>query len=383
MNRIYLFFIASIFFVFSPIYAKAANLTISPIGGNYEVGERVVFNVNVSTNQQLNAVSGSVIIPAEYFTLESVAKNNSILNFWVTEPSFSRTSGIASFEGVALGGFKGSSGTVITIIAKAIKAGSGNINFQSGQVLANDGEGTDITGSKIGATFSIIESTQKKKAVVEEKPVEEKAPEKVPEKVTNSVIVLKPAEIVYGEKYGDPAIIGHSDYSKSQVLLTFTSQDGVKIFITGITDSDGSFTLLVPHSLKRGDYSVFAIIVKDDGTHTGNSNELTIKVGSIFSDLGFEVISFMVLLIIAIIYLIARTLHHFKRSRKLRSVIKKEVHEAQSVLHKSFNILRDDLIDDIQKKNQLDTKTKINEFKKDIDDAEEAIEKEIKDIELP
>ena len=92
------------------------------------------------------------------------------------------------------------------------------------------------------------------------------------------------------------------------------------------------------------------------------------SVGNFFSDIGWEIRWLLLLLILILIYLIIRTYYYLKKNKKLRMFVRKEVKEAEEITHKSFDIMREDV---------GDTK----EIKKDLNDAENLISKEIKDIE--
>src|SRR3989344_1537261 len=194
-------------FIFLPVMAHAATLSLSPNAGSFEVGDRVSVRVVASSSTSLNAVSGTVSFPTSLFSVESVSKTGSIIDFWVTEPSVSKSSGTVKFEGVALGGFNGSSGTVATIHLRATKAGSAKLAFQSGQILANDGAGTDITGALTGASYTLVPATEKRVPV----PEEEIEPE-----ITQPEPSLEAPEIMLGSRYGAPAIIGTSVHGKAQ-----------------------------------------------------------------------------------------------------------------------------------------------------------------------
>lgn len=145
-------------FVFLPSFVFAAELSISPSIGDFEVGDQIIIKVIASSKDiQFNAVSSTILFPASIFEIESVSKENSILNFWTIEPIFFKSLNIVKFEGISLGGVKVPTGTVITVSLRAIKAGSGDISFKSGKILANDGKGTDITGDLIGGSFFVKE----------------------------------------------------------------------------------------------------------------------------------------------------------------------------------------------------------------------------------
>src|SRR3989344_3611222 len=267
-------------FIFLPIVAHAATLSLSPDTGSFEVGDRVSVRVIASSSTSLNAVSGTVSFPTSLFTVESVSKTGSIIDFWVTEPSVSKSAGTVKFEGVALGGFNGSSGTVTTLHLRALKAGSANLAFQSGQILANDGAGTDITGNLSGATYTLKPASTKPTPVPEEE-IEPEAPQPSPS--------LQAPDIMLGSKYGAPAIVGTSVHGKAQVLVTFVAKDGAKIFINGGTDAEGGFSIVIPSSIKRGEYTISAVIIKPDKTSSVPSNIIVVSVGTILSEIGWEV----------------------------------------------------------------------------------------------
>ena len=359
-------------FIFLPVMAHAATLSLSPNAGSFEVGDRVSVRVVASSSTSLNAVSGTVSFPTSLFTVESVSKAGSIIDFWVTEPSVSKASGTVKFEGVALGGFNGSSGTVATLHLRAAKTGSASLAFQSGQILANDGAGTNITGTLAGATYTIKPASPKPVPI----PEEEIEPE-----VTQPSPSLEAPEIMLGSKYGAGAIIGTSIHGKVQVLITFVARDGVKIFIAGVSDNEGGFGIIVPTSLKRGEYTVSAVVIKEDKTSSDPSNTIVVSVGSIFSDIGWEVSLLIILLVLCILYLLLRIHTHLK-DKGPRSPIptKEEMRQAEETIRKSFKALQDDVTDRSRGIINPVERANIEELKKDINSTEALLEKEIKNI---
>jgi hypothetical protein len=379
MVKFYKVALFSLLLAVAPILALAATLSIVPGSGTYEVGDTVTIQEIVSSGVSLNAISSKIQVSPTFFAIQSVSKVGSILNFWVSEPSFDKSSGIVNLEGVALSGFQGSSGTVATIKLKTLKSGSGKIAFQSGQILANNGQGTDITDNLAGAAFTIIEAANKKPA---EQPANK--PAEQPAEATEQpqpLRSLKAPEIISSTKYGVPSVIGTSDYPKAQVLLSFVAKDGSKIVITGIADADGSFNLVVPNSFKHGDYEVSAIMVREDKTSSEKSNIITLKIGSIFSDAGREIIWLVAFLILVILYLLARIYRHFGKDGSIHRRLKSEARKAEDIAHKSFDVLREDISDYEDEKSPASRKKMASEIKKDISDAEKVISKEIKDIE--
>ncbi len=147
-------------FVFAlPAFASAATLYFSPTSGSYSVGESFPVTIFVSSpNQAMNAASGVVSFPGDALEVVSLSKSGSIFSLWVQEPSFSNSLGTVSFEGVVLNpGFTGGAGKIMTIHFRARQAGSAAISFKSGQVLANDGKGTNILGGLGDANFGFDE----------------------------------------------------------------------------------------------------------------------------------------------------------------------------------------------------------------------------------
>ncbi|MEY2702890.1 MAG: hypothetical protein RLY43_1528, partial [Bacteroidota bacterium] len=312
LNKILIYIF--IFFL-TPLSAFAATLSINPSNGSYQVGDRFIVNVVVSSNQAVNAVSGVINVPS-IFTIESVSKSSSILNFWVTEPSFNQGTGSVNFEGVSLGGFSGGSGNVITLSLKANKEGSGAIKFNSGQILANDGQGTDITTGFGSSNFSVqprveavpepvVETTEEKVEKAPAKTKSEPAPEIEEDlELPQPPPTLKSPQISIIEKSNNKYVSGISDYKDNQVLITFISEEGIKIFIQNKTDGDGKFFVPVPTTLKRGIYEVFAVIIKDDLTYTEQSNTVKMSIGNMFSDISTELKSILIVIIIIVLALI-------------------------------------------------------------------------------
>lgn len=381
-------FLLLFYFLLFPNFVKAANLSFSPSTASVSTGDHLVVKVLVnSKNISINAVSGVLSIPENIFTIESVTKSASVLNFWVTEPVISKNTNTIKFEGVVLGGYNGSSGTVLTINLKAVNEGEGRLVFKSGQILANDGQGTDITESMGESVIMVKKNTTDIPVVV--KNAKNISSEKVSK--TEAVLIkedvslqpaptLKAPEILLGEKYGAEAIVGTSDSPKSQVLITFVSQDGTKIFITGVSDLDGSFVLLVPKSLRKGVYTTTAVVVRADKTNSEASNVVLVTIGNIFSDISWQFWLVFALLVLSIIYLITGIVGHFFYHAKNNVPVKKELKEVKEMVGRSFDILRED-VDEYEKNSSNSSGRKqIASLKKDINEAEKFIDKKIDNI---
>lgn len=146
-----------------PFSALAATLILSPADANATVGETFTETVFVSSGDQaMNAIAGTISFPADLLQVVSVSKSGSVLSLWVQDPTFSNADGAISFSGVVPNpGYTGARGRVVSVQFRGKRAGTGAISFASAsQVLANDGNGTDILTSTVPATVAVNASTQ-------------------------------------------------------------------------------------------------------------------------------------------------------------------------------------------------------------------------------
>lgn len=161
-----------LFLFFHVSGVQAANLYLSPSTGSFLVGDSFSVGIYVSSaDQTVNAVSGTISFPKDKLEVSSVGKGSSVVNLWVQEPSYSNTNGTVNFEGVILNpGFKGSSGKVITINFRFKGSGEAVVNFSSGSVLANDGNGTNILSSMNSGRYKVEIKTTEPPAEESESP---------------------------------------------------------------------------------------------------------------------------------------------------------------------------------------------------------------------
>ena len=154
-----LFFVLHIFIGLAalPAFAFAATLTFSPGALTASVGDTFPVSLNVgSSDQAINAVSGTVSFPANLLEVVSIQRAGSVIGFWVQEPAFSNANGQVSFEGVIPNpGFTGAAGKIVSVTFRVKKTGTAELAYQSGSVLANDGLGTEVFSGKGSVTIEI------------------------------------------------------------------------------------------------------------------------------------------------------------------------------------------------------------------------------------
>lgn len=159
--RVYLPALAALFFLL-PSAALAATLGLSPANTTVTTGSIVTATVLVtSTDQAMNAIDGSIAFPADLLQVVSVSKTNSILSLWVQDPTFSNADGTISFSGVVPNpGYTGSRGQALSIQFRGKKPGIATVTFSpSSQVLANDGNGTNILTASNATTIVVTAAT--------------------------------------------------------------------------------------------------------------------------------------------------------------------------------------------------------------------------------
>jgi len=143
-NIILLFVLIISLFLVVPTLAQAASLYTSIRPGSYQ-NDSFIVDVFVSSDQAINAVSGSISFPEDKLKIVSVNKEDSIFDFWIKEPSFGKEADRVNFAGIILD--KKSSigdGKIISIVFKTKAKGIANLYFSSGSVLADDGKGTEV-----------------------------------------------------------------------------------------------------------------------------------------------------------------------------------------------------------------------------------------------
>jgi hypothetical protein len=163
-KKIYLkYFILSLaIFFFSSLSAYAStNITLSPNNEDIAVNSTFSIDILVSNNQQaINAVSGVLKYPIDILKVQSLSQNGSIIKMWSYEPANSSAKGEISFEGIIFNpGYSNMSGKVLTVTFVSLKKGPVDLHFNSGSVLANDGQGTNVLKDLGTANFSILEDS--------------------------------------------------------------------------------------------------------------------------------------------------------------------------------------------------------------------------------
>ena len=153
------------------------------------------------------------------------------------------------------------------------------------------------------------------------------------------------------------------------------------------------FTFTDERKLAVGVYTFSAEVADERGARSGPSEEITtiVRAAPFFrvADWILKVLVVVIPAIALIILLIVLFWYGWYKIARLKKKLKKEVHEAKSSLHEAFDILREDIREQIKTLEKARTKRQltqeeekiIKQLKKDLTRAEKVIRKEIEDIE--
>jgi len=203
------------------------------------------------------------------------------------------------------------------------------------------------------------------------------------------VITYYPTELVAGDEF----LVRGKTTTNSQVIIYLEKEGEPAIIETVNSDADGNFVVHLKNGLKKGLYSLWASATDSRGAQSADSAKLSITVKQ--SDLArvgtraINVLSIVIILVALVIALALLSLFGWRKVLLFKSKLKKETREAESKLHEMFNILRNDIqqqIKIIQRGSHhrvlsMAEKRVIKKLQESLDKTELAVEKEISDIE--
>jgi hypothetical protein len=119
------------------------------------VGDQIPVTLEISANTPINAAGGTITFSPSILNVVSTSRITSIVDLWAEEPLYSNTDGTLHFSGGILSGRGNSAvrGTIIIVHFAALKEGRTTLTLKDGQILANDGAGTNVISE--GKTLTI------------------------------------------------------------------------------------------------------------------------------------------------------------------------------------------------------------------------------------
>ena len=192
---------------------------------------------------------------------------------------------------------------------------------------------------------------------------------------------------------GEPLIVRGSTYSNSKLTIWLQKENNNPKSFTVESDQDGKFTFVADERLGDGIYKMWAEVIDERGARSLPTEKITIAVvKSATLRIGSWAINFLAVaipLIALIIIFFFMLWYSWRRYSLLRKRLRKEVGEAESALHKAFDLLKEDIREQVKMFEKTKTKRELTEeeekvikqFKKHLDIAEKFVKKEIEDIE--
>ena len=148
------FFIIFLTSILSPSSLLAVSLTLNSPTSSFMKDEEFLVNFSFDTEgKSINSLQGTINYPVDILEIKEVRDGNSSINFWIEHPQ-PNTIGSTNFSGIIPGGYRGSNGSLFSIIFKVKNSGKGSITINNIEVLQNDGIATKIKTSIEPFNFS-------------------------------------------------------------------------------------------------------------------------------------------------------------------------------------------------------------------------------------
>lgn len=134
------FLVCILSFVAMPAFA--ARMFFDAGTKELAIGQEFQVDVLLDTEgEDINAVEGTIIFPADHLLFVEVRDGSSVINLWIEPPALKTREKIV-FSGIVPGGYNGDKGLIFSLVFKANKDGSGLIEIRDSRALLNDGNGS-------------------------------------------------------------------------------------------------------------------------------------------------------------------------------------------------------------------------------------------------
>lgn len=372
-----------------PYGASAATLYLSPSSGSYPAGKPFTVNVFASSQgEAMNAVSATILVDPNKFSVTSASSIGSIVNFWVQQPQVSGSN--ISFEGVVLNpGYQGAGAKVASFVLVPKGSGNGSVSFSSASVLANDGQGTNILETTSGATYTITEAIVIPPPVVTPPKEESKEdPIEVAPPAPSQGVAESPQVTHYTEhlSYGDLVAVRGVTYENATVEFLMYEKSALITTDYAVSNSSGDYSVVLAKRYVPGTYQLFVRVTTGEGLKSEATGPFGIKVdGGVFASLDWLTVGHLALLVLGILAIIgALSVFHavgFNRLFKLTHELRQSHNESTDMAKRVFEILKKDLASHV-KKIRLAGETRLltneelaflREFEEELEEAETAL----------
>lgn len=208
------------------------------------------------------------------------------------------------------------------------------------------------------------------------------------EAIDAPVITSYPEEV----ESGDIIKIRGTTYPNSNVTILVKQEGKVVFEESSQSSSSGDFTFVVTKRFDSGVYTFTARVTDGQGARSQETAPLTIIINPKFltSVMSFilSYLSLLILILLALAAIIGIGISMWYRLSRIIRRLRREGREAEKVLEKSFNLLRKDVKTHIARLKAVKDKRKLTEeeilfleeFEKNLREAENIITKEIQDV---
>lgn len=145
----------------APFLASAQNpasLYVGPTSGTFTVGSTFTVSLYVNTGgNDVNALDAQLEYPTDKLQVVSPTAGKSIINIWVSQPSYDNRGGKLRFQGaIPTPGINTNAGLISQVVFRVTSIGTAILRFTDGsRVLLNDGRGTDILGQTTSGVYHL------------------------------------------------------------------------------------------------------------------------------------------------------------------------------------------------------------------------------------
>lgn len=141
-------------FIGSPM-VSAATVSFRPTPALVGAGDTVRVDVLLTSAVAVNAFSGTVSYSPDTLAPVEIIDGDSIINAWITRPTFSPADARIRFAGITPGGFFGSDKILFSILFQATREGAAVVMLGAVEVLRNDGIGTEEPTQSKPLSFAV------------------------------------------------------------------------------------------------------------------------------------------------------------------------------------------------------------------------------------
>ena len=202
-------------------------------------------------------------------------------------------------------------------------------------------------------------------------------------------ILEYPEELQKGEAL---LLKGDANYPRIEVTLWLQKEKEDAASYRVQSDSVNAFTFIIKKGLEPGIYKAWVEVKDERGARSDLSQKIAIRVAdaSFFKawswTANMHVIAvFLTMFVILLLFIIG---YGWYRFTLFKSRLRKEIQEAEQAVHKSIDVLKEDLIEQIRTLEHAKSKRKltqeeekiIRQIRKNLDDVEKFVQKEIQDI---